>query len=134
MGISEDNQKNLFKLFGKVKDTEEMNTKGVGLGLAISLKIIEEFGGTISLKSKPNIGSNFTFKIALEESFRRTDSFNGSEFTSRFQANSSLLYFEWRAQETEYQFRFTEPGVYIDDPGNQGQLATVEQKVLIVDD
>lgn len=67
VGISEENQKKLFKLFGFVKDTEAMNTKGVGLGLAISLRIIEQYGGQIKLKSELNVGSNFAFKIKLEE-------------------------------------------------------------------
>ena len=39
-GISQSNQKKLFKLFGMLKDTQEYNTKGIGLGLAISQKII----------------------------------------------------------------------------------------------
>ncbi len=46
-----------------------MNTKGIGLGLVISEKIVKEFGGKISLKSIPepeqNHGSVFTFDIQL---------------------------------------------------------------------
>jgi signal transduction histidine kinase len=40
VGISQSNQKKLFKLFGFLNDTKSMNKKGVGLGLAISKKII----------------------------------------------------------------------------------------------
>jgi len=35
----------LFKLFGCLQSTKKINTKGVGLGLAISKMLAEEFGG-----------------------------------------------------------------------------------------
>lgn len=35
IGISQIDQKKLFKLFEFVKDTSDMNTKGIGLGLVI---------------------------------------------------------------------------------------------------
>ena len=35
-GIPYKEQDKLFKLFGFVKDTAQMNTKGIGLGLVIS--------------------------------------------------------------------------------------------------
>lgn len=59
-GISKKDQKKLFKLFGKLKSTDQMNTNGIGLGLCISKSICEVFDGTISVKSKLNMGSIFT--------------------------------------------------------------------------
>jgi len=44
-GIKKDDQKKLFKLFGFLDSTKEINTKGIGLGLHISKKIVDEFGG-----------------------------------------------------------------------------------------
>ena len=35
VGISADDQQNLFKMFGTVKNTRQMNTGGIGLGLFI---------------------------------------------------------------------------------------------------
>ena len=43
-GISDKDQKKLFKLFGKITDTDfkkNMNTSGIGLGLHICKKIVE---------------------------------------------------------------------------------------------
>ena len=40
VGISEENQKKLFKMFGFLEDTQNMNKNGVGLGLAISKQIV----------------------------------------------------------------------------------------------
>jgi signal transduction histidine kinase len=43
-----------------------MNKKGVGLGLAISKKIVKEFGGEIGVKSQLKEGSTFFFNVKLE--------------------------------------------------------------------
>ena len=39
VGISLDNQRKLFKLFGFIKDTQSMNINGIGLGLMITQKL-----------------------------------------------------------------------------------------------
>ena len=36
IGIKESDKEKLFKLFGFVKDSRQMNTSGIGLGLVIS--------------------------------------------------------------------------------------------------
>lgn len=51
IGIKENEQKKLFKIFGKLKDTENINSKGVGLGLSICKKITEFMGGGITIES-----------------------------------------------------------------------------------
>ena len=40
IGISEEDQSKLFKLFGKLVSTENVNSKGIGLGLYICQSII----------------------------------------------------------------------------------------------
>ena len=65
IGISEQNQKKLFKLFGFLQDSEMHNKNGVGLGLAISKQIVEQYDGKISLKSKLGEGSSFTFNFKI---------------------------------------------------------------------
>lgn len=52
MGIKRKDKKKLFKLFGFVQSTEDVNTRGIGLGLVISKKIAESFDGQIGFKSK----------------------------------------------------------------------------------
>ena len=57
----------LFKLFGFLDTTKELNTKGIGLGLHISKMICNVFGGDIVVHSEWGKGTNFTFLFALEK-------------------------------------------------------------------
>ena len=61
-GIKKKNQTKLFKMFGTFKDTKRgLNTNGIGLGLVISKKIVEKFGGVIKFYSKYKRGTTFFF-------------------------------------------------------------------------
>jgi len=57
----------LFKLFGFLDTTKELNTKGIGLGLHISKKICQAFGGDIFCESEWEKGTTFTILFALDE-------------------------------------------------------------------
>jgi signal transduction histidine kinase len=65
-GISEENQSKLFKLFGYLNDTSELNTQGVGLGLYITKMIVNAFDGQVSVESTVGVGSTFglTFQLS----------------------------------------------------------------------
>jgi signal transduction histidine kinase len=65
VGIEQKDQDKLFKLFGFIQGTQQMNTKGIGLGLVISDQIVSQFNGDITFQSKVGEGSNFTFKFQL---------------------------------------------------------------------
>ena len=52
IGIKENDLGKLFKLFGFLDTTKELNTKGIGLGLHISKMICQEFGGEIIANSE----------------------------------------------------------------------------------
>jgi signal transduction histidine kinase len=60
VGISEEN---MSKLFAPLFTTK---AKGIGMGLAICKKIVEEHEGTISVKSKVGEGTSFTIKLSKE--------------------------------------------------------------------
>lgn len=66
MGIKKADKKKLFKLFGFVQTTQAVNTKGIGLGLVISKKIVEMYDGNIGFKSKWGVGSTFGFNMQIE--------------------------------------------------------------------
>jgi signal transduction histidine kinase/ligand-binding sensor domain-containing protein/CheY-like chemotaxis protein len=72
IGISKNALPNLFEPFSQADSTTTRKYGGTGLGLAISKRLIELMGGKITVKSTPNIGTNFSFNIicslkALEE-------------------------------------------------------------------
>jgi signal transduction histidine kinase len=66
-GIKAEDKNKLFKLFGFLEETKELNTKGVGLGLHISQQISQLLGGEIVVDSEFGKGSTFTFVVDLEE-------------------------------------------------------------------
>ena len=67
VGIKDEDKDKLFTLFGYIKDSNQMNKHGIGLGLNISKKIVTQFGGKIEVISKENEGSTFKFTLKLYE-------------------------------------------------------------------
>ncbi len=63
VGISSEDIEKIFERFYRVDKARSRETGGTGLGLSIALSAIEFHGGTIEVKSEPNIGSEF--KIIL---------------------------------------------------------------------
>lgn len=52
-------------------------SQGTGLGLSVSLGLVERYGGTISVDSKPGAGACFTLRLLAEPVFRQVGA--GSE-------------------------------------------------------
>ncbi len=63
IGVPNDKQKSIFKMFNQVNISLSRKYSGTGLGLSISRQIIEAMGGSISLQSKVDEGSTFKFEI-----------------------------------------------------------------------
>jgi len=65
IGIKAADVPHLFKPFKQAADGKELNRKGIGLGLAITKKLIELHGGTIWIDSAWGEGSTVSFRIPL---------------------------------------------------------------------
>jgi signal transduction histidine kinase/DNA-binding response OmpR family regulator len=68
IGIPEEAIPNLFQKFFRVHTDATQDIEGNGLGLAIAKSIIEQHGGEISVTSKEQEGSCFSFSLAVSNS------------------------------------------------------------------
>ena len=67
IGMTEQEQKNLFERFSQANSKVATQYGGTGLGLAISKGIIELMGGKIQVSSVKEIGTKFYFRIEGKE-------------------------------------------------------------------
>ena len=67
IGIAKEKQRLIFDVFRQVDDSHTRKYEGTGVGLTISKKLTELFGGNISVESKEDVGSTFTFSIPYEK-------------------------------------------------------------------
>jgi signal transduction histidine kinase len=67
IGMSEDEQKKLFKEFSRIRNEKTANILGSGLGLSILKRLVELYEGEISVSSVPDEGTTFTLNIPKKE-------------------------------------------------------------------
>jgi PAS domain S-box-containing protein len=65
-GISADNMQRLFTPFDRL-GAEQTDIQGTGMGLALSKRLLEAMGGTLTAHSLEGQGSTFTLELALAE-------------------------------------------------------------------
>ncbi len=65
IGIGKKDLPHIFERFYRVQDEIHQNIKGAGLGLAISKKIIEKYGGTIEAESEAGKGTTFIIRFKI---------------------------------------------------------------------
>ncbi len=65
-GISEEDLQRLFEQFFQA-ETNQRAAEGTGLGLHISRALVRLMGGDLSAESRADVGSTFSFQVALPE-------------------------------------------------------------------
>lgn len=85
IGIPEDMLAKIFDSFTLASAATSRKYGGTGLGLAITKRLIELFGGSVSVKSEPNNGTTFTITISLQvpEDFLKQNGLNLSPESSQ---------------------------------------------------
>ena len=66
-GIPEESLEEIFEAFRHVEDQVDGHTEGTGLGLPISLQLVQLLGGELRVESELGKGSRFWFDLMLEE-------------------------------------------------------------------
>jgi len=72
VGISEEDQKNIFELFYQVEEQSNRRS-GTGIGLNLAMKLAEKHKGKLSVSSQPGIGSEFNLELPVLKSFYEDD-------------------------------------------------------------
>ena len=67
IGMSAEQIGRLFEEFSQVDDSASRQTRGAGLGLAISQRLCKMMGGSISVESEPGLGSTFRARLPADE-------------------------------------------------------------------
>ena len=76
MGISEQHLANIFEPFMQVHKTSTENSRGgIGLGLSIVKKHLEQIGGTITVESE--LGKGSTFRVVIPRNYDKQKSRKG---------------------------------------------------------
>ncbi len=65
IGIAEDELSSLFQPFQQLENPLSKQYEGTGLGLALTQKLTRLHGGDITVKSRPNEGSEFTLHLPI---------------------------------------------------------------------
>jgi len=65
VGIDQENQKEVFKLFRKTYKTQALNPQGIGIGLYLAKKLSKRLGGGIKLISEKDKGTTMIFTIKV---------------------------------------------------------------------
>jgi PAS domain S-box-containing protein len=73
IGIGEDKMTGIFENFQQATSETSRLFGGTGLGLAIVKQLVEAQGGSISVKSKIEKGSNFCFQLSFKKTNEETE-------------------------------------------------------------
>jgi len=87
IGISHEQQKQLFRAFQQADSRIARKFGGTGLGLAISKNIIELMGGCIELESEPGKGSSFSYIFKAECGSQETENKETSDEENKIDYN-----------------------------------------------
>ena len=63
IGIKPEDMKKLFSKFERIEEKRNRNVEGTGLGMAITLNLLEKMDSSLQVESEYGVGSNFFFKL-----------------------------------------------------------------------
>ena len=66
-GISEERMEQMFEPFQRLEESRSRETGGIGLGLAIAKKILQDHGGDVELVESGPEGTSFRLTLPIAE-------------------------------------------------------------------
>jgi signal transduction histidine kinase/ligand-binding sensor domain-containing protein/CheY-like chemotaxis protein len=106
IGISQEQQDQIFTRFNKIEDNKKKIYRGAGLGLTITKNLVEMMGGKIFVESELEKGSTFKFDIPfkpVESSLKEEPKIKKGRYKYDW-ANKTILV----AEDEESNFKFLE--------------------------
>ncbi len=104
IGMSVDQQKQIFSRFTKIEDNKQKIYRGAGLGLSITKSLVELMGGEIRIESELNKGSTFYFTIPYKPAIITSKAKSQKKKpASKFNWNDKTILI---AEDEESNFRF----------------------------
>lgn len=119
IGMSKEFQKHIFESFARAETATVSGIQGTGLGMAITKKIVDMMNGTIAVKSKVGVGTEFdvclTFRIAGEKKAAKPQpAQTKAEIEAALQGKHILLVEDNKLNQEIAQTILTEAGFVID--------------------
>ena len=119
IGMSAEFQKHIFESFSRAETATVSGIQGTGLGMAITKKIVDMMNGTIAVKSKVGVGTEFdvclTFRIAGEKKTAKPQpAQTKAEIEAALQGKHILLVEDNKLNQEIAQTILTEAGFVID--------------------
>ena len=120
IGMSKEFQKHIFEPFARAETATVSGIQGTGLGMAITKKIVDMMNGTITVKSKLGVGTEFdvclTFRIAggKKAAAKPQPAQTKAEIEAALQGKHILLVEDNKLNQEIAQTILTEAGFVID--------------------
>ena len=90
IGIEEADQRRIFEEWSQIENPIQRKVKGTGLGLPLCRKLAGLLGGSISVTSRPGVGSTFQATIPIVYAYAEPDDVAGTD-SSQWQPDENQL-------------------------------------------
>ncbi|AIQ49836.1 hypothetical protein R70723_31110 [Paenibacillus sp. FSL R7-0273] len=123
-GIPPERLESIFRDYEQVNEADSLESGGLGLGLAITRKLVELHGGSIRVQSSAGRGSTFTFSIPVSQpGAAAAEPDNRELLLTPVKPSPEAMDDDWKY-----------PVIPLTPPGWSGEAGPDTPRILVVDD